>query len=107
MQTRIDVHCSLGPSLREKIANDVKLGRYRLRVQKERKPGRSPGWLKLRSTDAASRGAINVQWQQSGVLRCRVINRRSGRPDEIVGDVVSYLLARHGRRIRAILILPG
>jgi hypothetical protein len=107
MQTLIDIHCSPGPSLREKIAKDAKLADYRLKVLKEQKPGRSPGWLKLKSTESNCPGAINVQWQQSRALRCRVINRAGGRPDAIVGDLVSYLLARHRKRLRAVLVLPG
>ena len=106
MQTLIDVHCSRGPSLRLRIAKDPTLESYSLVVVKEQKLGRSPGWLKLRSESPDRRGAINVQWDSVGVLRCRVVNRGPGRPDEIAGDFVAYLLARHRKRLRSINIVP-
>jgi hypothetical protein len=106
MQTLIDVHCSKGSSLREGIAKDSKLEEYSLFLVKEQKPGRSPGWLKLRSVAQGRSGAINVQWDSVGVLRCRVVNRGPGRPDQIVGDFVAYLLARHRKRLRAINVMP-
>ncbi len=106
MQTLIDVHCSKGPSLRESIAKDTKLENYSLLVVNEQKPGRSPGWLKLRSAVPDRRGAINIQWDSVGVLRCRVVNRGPGRPDEIAGDFVAYLLARHRKRLRTINVVP-
>jgi hypothetical protein len=101
------MHCSRGGSLREKIARDNQLQDYMLYVVKEQKPGRSPGWLKIRSTESDRRGAINIQWDASGVLRCRVVNRGAGKPNSIVGDFMDYILARHRRRIRAITVIPS
>ena len=106
MQTLIDAHCSRGSSLREKIAKDTHLERFSLYVVKEQKPGRSPGWLKIRSSVTDRRGAINIQWDPVGVLRCRVVNRGPGRPDAITGDFVAYLLARHRKRLRAVNVVP-
>jgi hypothetical protein len=106
MQTLIDVHCSRGPSLRERIAKDVRLEKFALYVVKEQKPGRSPGWLKIRSLVPDRRGAINIQWDTTGVLRCRVVNRGPGRPDEITGDFITYLLARHRKRVRVVNVVP-
>ena len=106
MQTLVDVHCSKGPSLREKIAKDRQLEDYSLSVVNELKAGRSPGWLKIRSTEPETRGVINIQWDPVGVLRCRVVNRRSGRPDAITGDFVAYLLARYRKRLRAVNVVP-
>ena len=96
MQTVIHVHCSQGASLREKIAKDGRLDDFRLYVVKEQKQGRSPGWLKIRSTESDRRGAINVQWDASGVLLCRIVNRGAGKPNSIVGDFIDYLLASPG-----------
>jgi hypothetical protein len=106
MQTLIHVYCSHGPSLRERIAKDVRIKSYGLYVVKEHQPGRSPGWLKLRSTEANRHGAINLQWDAPGILRCRVVNRGAGKPSPIVGDFVEYLLARHRKRIRTISVVP-
>ena len=107
MQTVIHAYCSRGASLRERIANDTRLEHYSLYVVKEQKPGRSPGWLKIRSTESDRRGAINVQWDAAGVLRCRVVNRGAGKPNSIVGDFVDYMLARHRSRLRTITIVPS
>lgn len=106
MQTLILVYCRRGPSLRERIAKDARLESHLLYVVKEQKPGRSPGWLKLRSTEADRHGAINLQWDAAGVLRCRVVNRGAGKPSPIVGDFVEYLLARHRKRVRTITVVP-
>jgi hypothetical protein len=106
MQTLIDVHCSRGPSLREKIAKDAKLDKFSLYVVNEQKPGRSPGWLKIHSNLPDRRGAINIQWDPVGVLRCRIVNRGPGRPDAITGDFIAYLLARHRKRLRAVNVVP-
>ena len=106
MQTVIQVHCSRGQSLRDKIAKDSRLDQHSLYVVKEHQPGRSPGWLKIRSTEPDRRGAINLQWDAAGVLRCRVVNRGKGKPNLIVGDFLDYLLARHRKRIRVVTLLP-
>lgn len=107
MQTVIHVHCSRGGSLRERIARDPQLEKYLLYVVKEQKPGRYPGWLKIRSTQPDRRGAINVQWDATGVLRCRVVNRGAGKPNSIVGDFLEYVLARHRKRLRTITVVPS
>jgi hypothetical protein len=106
MQTLVHVYCWQGPSLRERIAKDRKLESFKLQVVKEQKPGRRPGWLKLHSNTPDRRGAINLQWDASGLLRCRVVNRGSGKPSSIIGDFVEYVLARHRKRVRTITIVP-
>ena len=40
------------------------------------------------------------------MLSCRVVTRKPGRPHEIVGAFVAYLLARHRSQIHAINIYP-
>ncbi len=108
MQTRIQVLCSGGRSLRELIAKDRRLERHGLMVERELKPGRSPGWMKLKPVERGGHGAINVEWDPDmQTLRCRVVTRGRGRPDWITGAFVGYLLARHPRRIESILIRPG
>ena len=105
MQTLVHVYCWRGQSLRERIAKDRKLESFKLQVVKEHKPGRRPGWLKLHSNTPGRRGAINLQWDASGLLRCRVVNRGSGKPSSIIGDFVEYVLARHRKRVRTITIV--
>jgi len=106
MQTPIHVHCTTGKSLRDKIAKDKRLADHSLYVVKEHQVGRSPGWLKIKSTEPGRQGAINLQWDAEGVLRCRVVNRGKGKPDSIVGDFLEYLLARHSGRIIVVSVLP-
>src|SRR5580704_2570282 len=62
MQTLIQIYCHRGPSLRERIAVDKRLPDHLLRVVAQQKPGRSHGWMKIRSTNPGRRGAMNVQW---------------------------------------------
>lgn len=105
MQTIIVAHCSPGQSLRELIAKDSRLERHALEVVREQQAGRSPGWLKLRSTNRERRGAINVRWDRHAVLlQCRIVSRGGGRPNLVLGDFLDYLIARFPRRIRFITI---
>lgn len=107
MQTIIIIHCNKGPSVRERISKDPRLEEYDLRKVRDLQPGRAPGWLKLASTIPGRAGVLNIEWQaNSQFLKCRVVNRGSGRPDRIVGDFLGYLLARHTRRIAFITVVP-
>jgi len=106
MQTVIEVVCSKGGSLREAIAGDRRLTRYGLTVLKEKQPGRNPGWTKLRSTDAARPGTINLVWNgATHTLTCRVVNRGAAKPSLVVGDFIYYLMDRHARRLKLVMIL--
>jgi hypothetical protein len=106
MQTILQVHASKAPSLRSSIENDRKLANHGLIILREKTPGRKPGWAKLRSTDLAKKGTINLEWDaDTGILTCRIVNRATGRPDSLAGDFVSYLLARHSSRIRFLLMI--
>jgi hypothetical protein len=40
------------------------------------------------------------------VLEIRIINSGQGKPDEIIGFFVRYMMARYGKSIKAIHILP-
>lgn len=107
MQTFIQVMCRRGRSLRVGIADDPRLSRFHLEVMREQTPGRRPGWMKLRSTDPQTRGAINVEWDPPvHILNCRIVTKGRGKPNAIAGDFVKYLLARHWRRIEHIDISP-
>ena len=102
MQIIISAICTHGGSLREAIGVDRRLEKFGLRLDRMQIPGRHPGWLKLHSAKE-ERGAINVVWDsQAHILTARVITRRTSRPSPIVGDFITYLLARHRTRIRVI-----
>ena len=106
MQTVIQVVCSTGESLREKIVKDAKLEDYYLRVLKQKSVGRSPGWAKISSNETGVAGVLNLEWHKESMLLIgRVITKAGNKPDELIGCFVEYLLSRHRRRIRIINIL--
>ena len=101
MQILIQALCTKGPSMRQAIADDTRIDRFKLQVTKEAQPGRAPGWLKLHAEEM--RGALNVEWDaQSSVLSARVVTRGSRKPSPIVGAFVNYLLQRHDGRVQSI-----
>ena len=106
MQTAIQVTCKQGESLRTRIANNYsKLEKYNLAVVAEKSTRRNPGWMKIRGTEPGVWGALNVSWDTStATLTGRVVNRRLGTPEEILGRFVAYLLRYHKKRIRMINI---
>jgi hypothetical protein len=105
MQTLIQAYCRRGPSLRERIARDRRLSRFDLEVIKEKQPGRSPGWLKLRSRNERIPGVANVEWDKGlKLLTCRVVTKLGNPPDRLVGDLVSYLIRGHGTRVESITV---
>ena len=107
MQTLIQVVCSDRKSLRDIIAHDEKLWKYNFYVEAKQKPGRSPGWAKIHSLDQKVKGAINLSWQgRVKILTCRVITKGTGKPANIIGDFIKYLLIRFPRKIESIIILP-
>jgi hypothetical protein len=91
--------------MRDAVADDSKLEEYNLRIVKEKKAGRKPGWTKVKSSMSDRQGTVNIQWNANArVLMCRVINRGAGKPSLLVGDFVDYLLARHNKRVGHIMI---
>ena len=107
MQIVIQVVCTKGPSLREKIVKDRKLQKFLLEVSEEKRTDRSHGWAKLHSTEQDRRGAINVEWQaDTNMLLARVVTRSGNWPSLIIGDFVGYLMANQKSRIQAINIIP-
>ena len=108
MQTVIQVICSPGVSLRDKIVKDKKLEDYNLIVSKQKTAGRNPGWAKLYSSDNAIPGVINLVWHRASlILVGRIVTRGSNTPDKLLGDFVTYLMAQHPKRVKAINIFPG
>ena len=74
MQIVIQVICTKGSSLREKIVKDRKLEEHYLQVSESKRADRSRGWAKIHSTHANRRGAINVQWlAATSILLKRVV----------------------------------
>jgi hypothetical protein len=105
MQTIIEIICSKGKSVRDIIAGDPSLDDYFLRILSERKAGRQHGWTKVNGTIDGRRGTINIYWDANTAnLRCRVINRGTGKPNHLIGDFIDYMLARHKRRVKHISI---
>jgi len=102
MQILVQVLCTKGPSVRQRIADDGRIDDFGFQVTKEAQPGRAPGWLKLHATDT-TRGALNVEWDaQAAILSARVVTRASRTPSPIVGDFINYLLQRHSARVQSI-----
>ena len=94
--------------MREKIAQDGKLVDYSLVVPRQKIAGRNPGWAKLYSTDPDTPGVVNLVWYKDSLMLVgRVVTRGGSRPDELIGAFVTYLMARHRRRIKLITVLPG
>lgn len=108
MQTVVHVYCRRGNSLRDAIARDERLEKYKLTVVRAHQAGRNPGWLKLHSTEPMERpGAVNIEWSRDlNVLTCRVVTKGGNRPATIVSDLVAYLLARHWGRLESLIISP-
>lgn len=107
MQTLVQVVCTKGTSLRDKITKDKKLADFGLVTTKQHQPGRANGWAKVLSTEADRQGALNIQWQgDTSILWCRVVNKGAGRPNRVLGDFVDYLFQRHRGRIQAVNIIP-
>ena len=93
--------------MRNRIAKDHKLEDFNLTVVREKQTGRPQGWTKLTSTDLDRPGAVNLTWDQyANILTCRVVTKGGNKPNLIIADLISYLLARQLRRIEAINILP-
>ena len=107
MQVLVQVVCTPGPSVRDAIAKHSKLEDHHLKVTEQKRPGRSRGWTKVRSTVPGRHGAINLEWDaDTGVLVSRVVTRGRGKPNLIIGDFVDFLLRRFRGRIQAINIIP-
>jgi len=106
MQTVIQVLCKKGKSLREVITKDQQIENepYRLKRKKCKSPSRPNGWTEVSSLDR-SPGALKIEWDASAqTLICRVITKLGNSPSSIVGNFVSYLVARHSKRFVTIII---
>jgi hypothetical protein len=105
VQTVIHVFCRRGRSLRERVARDGRLAKYGLEVIREKQPGRSPGWMKLRSTRGAAPGVVNIEWDKDlNLLTCRIVTKLGNKPKRLVGDLVAYFLGAHWSRAEALSI---
>jgi len=92
-------------SLRDQVINDAQLDQFGLNVVERQKQGRSQGWAKLKMKD--SHGAVNLQWNApSKTLICRIVTK-GGKPHDIAGAFVTFLLARLPKQIASIHVLPG
>ncbi len=107
MQTLIQVICSHGPSLRDRIVHDTRIERDQLVVSESKRMDRSRGWTKVHGLTDDAYGAINIQWlPAASTLLCRVVTRGKD-PGPITGLFVAYLMTRHRARVDAIHVVPG
>lgn len=106
MQTLIQIFCKgINTSLRQKIATDKLLEEHGFFVEKHKDNSRAKGWLKLKSK--AYNGSLNIEWNpDTKMLSTRIINKGSGKPDDVAGDFISYILKRHYKIVKCINILP-
>ena len=76
-------------------------------VSDQKRQNRSPGWSKIHSTNG-DKGAINIDWDAaSRMLSCRVVTRKGGQPNAIIGNFIAYLLAsKFHRKIQAVQVIP-
>jgi len=94
-------------SLRDEIVNDRRLNNY-FWIVKKQEPGRAPGWARLRSINKDSKGTIQLKWDaKTKMLLCSIVNKANGRPADIVGELISYLLSNFQKKIRVINILSN
>jgi hypothetical protein len=104
MQTMIQVFSKDSKSLRTKIVDDPQLRQFDLIVSGRRKKGRPKGWAKL--SMQGSDGVINIEWHAaSQMLICRVVTK-GGKPYDITGAFIRFLLARFSKQIASVHILP-
>ena len=105
MQTIVQVITTSQVSLRDKVVKDEqRLKGFGLEVEREIKSGRANGWAKLKSNRRLP-GALNLSWDApTKTLVGRIVNRGSGRPDDLVGLFCSYLLSRFRGKITLIQI---
>jgi hypothetical protein len=107
MQTVVQVWCTKGKSLRNKIADNRHQKDYGFVVRRQKQPNRKPGWTEIRSTREGRQGAMNWEWYPiTAILTCRVVDKGGGRPNDIVGDFTAYLLKHHRKRIKLLAIVP-
>lgn len=107
MQTLIQVICTGGTSLRDRISKDSRIGKFGLVVSETRRMDRSEGWTKLHALSRDVYGAVNIQWVSSStMLLCRVVTRGRSDPGPITGRFIAYLISRFRRRIQAIHVVP-
>lgn len=107
MQTLVQVICTKGISLRDKISKHTQLDEANLKVSEIKRRGRNEGWTKVHSKLPDRDGAINIEWDaNTSILVCRVVTRGKGQPNLIIGDFVGFLLRNFKKRIEAINIIP-
>src|SRR5262245_33119760 len=90
-------------SLRFSIGHDDDcLKEYGLRLGRQQKPGRKPGWTEL-TGGPGTHGAIKIEWDgDTRVLTCRVVTRAAGNPSEIIAKFTHYMLDNYRRYIASI-----
>jgi hypothetical protein len=104
MQTLIQVICTGPKSLRDGAVNDPELEEFALVVSEHKRQRRSHGWAKIHMN--GPHGAVNIEWHASSKMLISRVATRGGKPRDIGGAFLRFLLARLSRKIASIQVLP-
>jgi hypothetical protein len=104
MQIQMQAFGRKPDSLRKIIADDLSSRPHPvLYVQEFKSPERVPGWSKILGHHLP--GAINIKWDAaSRMLTARAIAKRGNTPHKLLGEFISYLIERHGRKVASVNI---
>jgi hypothetical protein len=91
-------------SLREWVISDLERSTdYQLRITREKKTGRNPGWAKVKAEGV--NGTMNIDWDaHSKTLTARAIGREGKIPGVLVGRFIRYLVEKHLEEVKAVTI---
>ena len=112
MKVRFWVVSAKGQSLRESLNNDLDKDKgrpegrmkYPVRLQKEHKIDRSPGWSWVHSRQGG-KGAIKYRWNPHlMILECWAVTKMGNRPSQLIGEFVESVLNSQRGRIKSIHI---
>jgi hypothetical protein len=99
MQIQMQAFGKKSQSLRALIVKDLRQGKHpTLSVTEALSKDRKPVWAKIKASDCV--GAINVEWDGTQrMLVARAIAERGNSPMPLLGEFLSYLLEKHGKKI--------
>jgi hypothetical protein len=106
MQVVINVQSSGSRSLRDAIVSSPHaLEEAGLEVVHEKRASRSRGWAKLRATDRAVTGVLNLEWHAATkTLIARTVFRSRARRELIVAMFLYFLFSSFPSRVRAVTV---
>lgn len=108
MQNIVQVICKKGPSLRDKMANDMakdkNARKFQLDLIQGKNMDRKRGWAVYKSR-RDDHGSLKCEWHApSTTLICRFVTKKRNRAPFFIGDLVSYILCKHHKRVLAIVV---